>query len=220
MPPRPQDSGCREFESSPLDFHKESTKFDPKILVVAQIESSHKNWSSRMKRKSLVAVVLAGAMIFPTASAFADNASPAPVPTPSATSAADYQTLLAAYKAAVIKFEADRKAGLAAYVSALATYKSALIARHDQQKAINDAFKVAIQSARSSYQSSLPAAKTPADKAALMTVRDNAIAAATSKRDAAVTALGNPPIKPTHPTFTRPVRPLKPAKVVKPAKSK
>jgi hypothetical protein len=128
----------------------------------------------RISRVAIVATVLLFAPFFSSASAIADNRTPAP----SNQSNAD---LKAAYKIALDEFRKDFK-----------IYE-------DNRREINRIFKEAIDKALSDAKSTKQVGQTQIQKRQSMNAKQSAVIAATVARDAAIEALGQPPVAPTQP---------------------
>ena len=76
---------------------------------------------------------------------------------------------------------------------------------------INDQFKKDINKARTDFRSAFLSAKTTEAKAAARNALNAATLAATTARQVAIEALGEPPTPPTRPVLApRPIEPLKP----------
>jgi hypothetical protein len=128
----------------------------------------------RISRVAIVATVLLFAPLLSGAAANADNKTPVP----NNQSSAD---LKAAYKLAVDEFRKDLK-----------VYE-------DNRREINRVFKDAIDKALSDARSTKSINQTQIQKRQSMNARQSAVIAATVARDAAIEALGQPPIAPTPP---------------------
>ncbi len=128
----------------------------------------------RISRVAIVATVLLFAPLLSGAAANADNKTPVP----NNLSSAD---LKAAYKLAVDEFRKDLK-----------VYE-------DNRREINRVFKDAIDKALSDARSTKSINQTQIQKRQSMNARQSAVIAATVARDAAIEALGQPPIAPTPP---------------------
>jgi hypothetical protein len=128
-------------------------------------------------RNRLVAFVMIALFFAPIISltpASAENKSPSPA----SQGASD---LREAYKVALEQFRKDFK-----------VYE-------DKRREINKAFKEAIDKALSDARSTKPNGQTQSQKRQNMNTRQNAVITATQARDAAIEALGAPPIAPTPP---------------------
>ena len=128
-------------------------------------------------RISRVAIVMTALLISPLisiSSALADSKSPAPTNQKSV----DLKT---AYKIAFDQFNKSLK-----------IYE-------DQRREINRIYKEAIDKALADAQSAKTEKQTQIQKRQIMNARQSAIIAATVDRDAAIEALGSPPVAPTEP---------------------
>jgi hypothetical protein len=128
-------------------------------------------------RISRVAIVMTALLISPLisiSSALADSKSPAPTNQKSL----DLKT---AYKIAFDQFNKSLK-----------IYE-------DQRREINRIYKEAIDKALADAQSAKTEKQTQIQKRQIMNARQSAIIAATVDRDAAIEALGSPPVAPTEP---------------------
>ena len=128
-------------------------------------------------RISRVAIVMTALLISPLisiSSALADSKSPAPTNQKSV-------DLKAAYKIAFDEFNKSLK-----------IYE-------DQRREINRIYKEAIDKALADAQSAKTKKQTQIQKRQIMNARQSAIIAATVDRDAAIEALGSPPVAPTQP---------------------
>jgi hypothetical protein len=128
-------------------------------------------------RISRVAIVMTALLISPLisiSSALADSKSPAPTNQKSV----DLKT---AYKIAFDQFNKSLK-----------IYE-------DQRREINRIYKEAIDKALADAQSAKTEKQTQIQKRQIMNARQSAIIAATVDRDAAIEALGSPPVAPTQP---------------------
>ena len=128
-------------------------------------------------RISRVAIVTTALIISPLtsiSSAVADSKSPSPTSQKSV----DFKT---AYKIALDRFREDFK-----------IYE-------DQRREINRIYKEAIDKALSDARSAKSTNQTQIQKRQSMNARQSAVIAATVARDAAIEALGQPPIAPTPP---------------------
>ena len=134
--------------------------------------------------RSYLVVALAAGLI--TSNNFA-LASADPTPSPSPTTSID------SYKAAQEQFRRDRD-----------IYMAALRDRDAKMRAINSAFKFAVDKAASDAKSAMTTATTPDQKNSINSTRRAAVAAAIVARESAIAALG--------PLPTPPVEPVKPPK--------
>ena len=128
----------------------------------------------RISRVAIVTTALLISPLISISSAFADSKSPAPTNQNSV-------DLKAAYK---ISFDQFNKS--------LKIYE-------DQRREINRIYKEAIDKALADAQSAKTEKQTQIQKRQIMNARQSAIIAATVDRDAAIEALGAPPIAPTPP---------------------
>jgi len=80
--------------------------------------------------------------------------------------------------------------------SSLKTYRIALRAYFEARVSIADAYKSAVQSAKSVCAAALSVATTTAERSAARAALQLAIVQATAVRQAALTQLGNPPTRP------------------------
>ena len=128
----------------------------------------------RISRVAIVATVLLFASFFSSASAMADNKTP--VPTKQSNS-----DLKVAYKIAFDEFRKDFK-----------VYE-------DKRRVINRIFKEAIDKALADAKSTKQVGQTQIQKRQSMNARQSAVISATVARDAAIEALGEPPVAPTPP---------------------
>jgi hypothetical protein len=97
----------------------------------------------------------------------------------------------------------------AIYKIALEQFRKDFKVYEDKRREINKTFKEAIDKALSDARSTKPNGQTQSQKRQNMNTRQNAVIAATVARDAAIEALGLPPVAPTPP-----------ARMPSPAKSK
>ena len=128
-------------------------------------------------RISRVAIVTTALIISPLtsiSSAVADNKTPAPT-------SQNKVDLKAAYKIALEQFRKDFK-----------IYE-------DQRREINRIYKEAIDKALADARSARSIDQTQKEKRQTMRAQQNAVIAATVDRDAAIEALGSPPVAPTQP---------------------
>lgn len=88
------------------------------------------------------------------------------------------------------------------YKLALDKYKNDLKTYEDKRREINRNFKEAIDEALSDAKSAAFGVKSQIQKRQTMNARQNAVIAAISIRDAAIEALGLPPVEPTPPAKT------------------
>jgi hypothetical protein len=128
----------------------------------------------RISRVAIVTTALLISPLISISSAFADSKSPAPTNQNSV-------DLKAAYKIAFDQFNKSLK-----------IYE-------DQRREINRIYKEAIDKALADAQSAKTEKQTQIQKRQIMNARQSAIIAATVDRDAAIEALGSPPVAPTQP---------------------
>lgn len=128
----------------------------------------------RISRVAIVTTALIISPLLSISSAVADNKSPAPTNQKSV----DFR---AAYKIAFDQF-----------VKNLKVYE-------DQRREINRIYKEAIDKALADARSVKSENQTQIQKRQSMNARQNAVIAATVARDAAIEALGSPPVAPTQP---------------------
>ncbi len=126
------------------------------------------------KRISVVTLSLILAPLISIAPASADKKPPAPVNQ-------NNVDLNAAYKFALDKFRADFK-----------TYE-------EKRREINKIFKESIDKAMADARAAKSVGQTQIQKRQNMNIRQSAVMAATVARDAAIEALGAPPVAPTPP---------------------
>lgn len=128
----------------------------------------------QFKRIAVVTTALILTSLISTSSASADNRPPAPINQ-------DIAQQNAAYKIALDKFHTDLK-----------IYE-------DNRRAINKSFKENIDKALSDARNMNSSAQTQLQKRQNMSVKQGAVISATAVRDAAIEALGPPPVAPTPP---------------------
>ena len=128
----------------------------------------------RISRVAIVTTALLISPLISISSAFADSKSPAPTNQNSV-------DLKAAYKIAFDQFNKSLK-----------IYE-------DQRREINRIYKEAIDKALADAQSAKTEKQTQIQKRQIMNARQSAVIAATVDRDAAIEALGSPPVAPTQP---------------------
>jgi hypothetical protein len=85
------------------------------------------------------------------------------------------------------------------YKIALAEFRQEFRIYEDKRREINRLFKSAIEKALTDTRLANPAGQTQIQKRREMKAKQNAVIAATMARDAAIEALGAPPIAPTPP---------------------
>jgi hypothetical protein len=162
-------------------------------------------------KKTFAAVVLStslvlGGSIAAMATETTSNpvSAPAVSPTPKAQPFKQYREALAVFRTEMTKFRADR----ITFAEAMKAHRTVNAAYYEARKAINTAFKAAVDPARATLRAALAAATTGEQKAAAYSAFRTAVTAATATRDAAVASLGAEPAKPVKPT--KPVKPAKP----------
>ena len=128
----------------------------------------------RIKRVAFVATALLVAPLISIATAAADNKTPAPT----SQNSIDPKEV---YKIALEDFRKDFK-----------IYE-------DKRREINKIFKEAIDKTLADAKSTKSVGQTQIQKRQSMNIRVSAVIAATVSRDAAIEALGSPPIAPTPP---------------------
>ena len=152
------------------------------------------------------------------------SASPSPSATPQT-----YQQQLDAYKikleefkVALEKWNALRKAAEDAFKIEMDKFKVARDAWDNENRSlieeINDDFKKDINKARADFKTAFTNAKSTEAKAAARNALGAATLAATTARQIALEALGEPPTPPTRPNI--PMRPMEPIKPIDPALAK
>ena len=131
----------------------------------------------RIMQRKQVALITATLLALPAISipsAVADNRTPAPA-------TQSFSDMNAAYKIAFDKFREDAK-----------KYE-------ESRRAINQIFKDTIDKALTDARNLNLTAQTQMQKRQNMTIKQGAVGAAVAARDAAIEALGTPPIAPTPP---------------------
>ena len=128
----------------------------------------------RISRVAIIATALIISPLTSASSAVADNKTPAPT-------SQNKVDLKAAYKIALEQFRKDFK-----------IYE-------DQRREINRIYKEAIDKALADARSARSIDQTQKEKRQTMRAQQNAVIAATVDRDAAIEALGSPPVAPTQP---------------------
>jgi len=169
---------------------------------------------------ALTALLISSSLLIPSALSAQAAETPAPVPSPSITGTyeeqlAAYKVAFDAYKIALDKYKQDRRSADATYKVALGKYELDVIAFEEKHEVelvtINDAFKAAIDKARSDQRNSQSSATTPEARNTLRTAMNTAVMAATKTRKSAIDALGDIPIKPERPVMAPPpAEPRKP----------
>ena len=132
----------------------------------------------KLKQISLCTGLAISLSLISTAPAFSDQKSPSPA----AAESAD------AYKAAMDKFREDQKA-----------FQIAIKDYEDKRRDINKAFKSAVDKALSDARTFNAPGQSQLQKRQGAIAKQNAVMAATAIRDAAIDALGLPPVPPTPP---------------------
>ena len=123
------------------------------------------------KRIAFLTTLIFCAPIFSTTSALADNR-------PQTPQGQQFQDSNSAYKSALEKFHQDAKA------------------YEDKRRAINQTFKDTIEKAMAEARNSRNMGQSQMQKRQSMNLKDSAVVAATAARDAAIQALGEPPVPP------------------------
>ena len=177
---------------------------------------------------ALTALLISSSLLIPSALTAQAAETPAPTsPAPSPTATGTYEEQLAAYKVAfdaykiaLDKYKQDRRSADATYKVALGKYELDVIAFEEKHEielvTINDAFKAAIDKARSDQRNSQSSATTPEARNTLRTAMNTAVMAATKTRKSAIDALGDIPIKPERPVMAPPpAEPRKPMQNLK-----
>jgi hypothetical protein len=163
-----------------------------------------------------VALLVAAGLLAGTGTAIAEET---PAPTSSTTTTkplTEYQKAKAAYSAAVEAYIANRKSSQAQHKAAVATFTAARKSYNDARKNVLSTYKAELTAARTTHDAAISAAKTDAEKLVIRTAHRSAVATATAKRDAAITALGVAPAAPATPLIgVRPTPPTKPVKAAK-----
>ena len=128
----------------------------------------------RISRVAIVTTALIISPLLSISSAVADNKSPAPTNQKN------------------IDVKATYKIAFDQFVKNLKVYE-------DQRREINRIYKEAIDKALADARSAKSENQTQIQKRQSMNTRQNAVIAATVARDAAIEALGSPPVAPTQP---------------------
>ena len=179
----------------------------------------------KSKKITSIALLTAGLMLGSTSLALAEDATPAPVSSPSA-----YQTQLAAYKVALLqyqfakvnadinyrtavqKYESDWDVTMAAFQSAQAAFQA-------KKQPIQEVRRAAVNAASAAFLAATTGTPSDATVKAALTAYWTATKAANNAYTAAITALGAGPVKPVKPAApVKPVDPTKPVAPVKPGK--
>ena len=132
----------------------------------------------RLKQISVAAILAICSSTICTLPASADSK----IPTPTNSANSD------SFKAAMEKFREDQK-----------TFQIALKDYEEKRRAINKSFKEAVDKALADSRALIAPGQTQLQKRQGVVARQNAVMAATAIRDAAIEALGFPPIPPTPP---------------------
>lgn len=135
----------------------------------------------KKSRTAALTSVLISASIFSTTFASADTR----VTPPSPNSPLDINST---YKAAIDKFRVDQKN----FLEAMKNYDAA-------RRAINKTFKESVEKALAEAKSIAAPGQTQLQKRLSSAAKQSAVIAATAVRDAAIEALGPPPVPPTPP---------------------
>ena len=109
------------------------------------------------------------------------------------------------------------------YQGAMELFHNQIDAREQRRKEINSSFMIAVTAANSAAKSAMRKAKTVEAKTTVLIQQKNAIALATTMRDAAIVAMGPLPVEPVEPvspvsTFKQ-SEPTKSPKATEPTKS-
>jgi cation transport regulator ChaB len=167
--------------------------------------------------KLSLALLISGSLLIP--SALTAQAAETPAPSSSATGTyeeqlAAYKIAMDAYKISLDKYKQDRRTVEAAHKVAIGKYELDVIAFEEKYKVelatINEAFKAAIDKARSDLRNSQSSANTAEARNALRIAMNAAVMTATKTRKSAIDALGDIPVKPERPVFAPP--PFEPRK--------
>lgn len=177
----------------------------------------------RSTRGTLIALLLSGALIIPSAVSAKAADSPAPAPVTMGTyeeQLAEYKVAFDAYKIALDKYLQDRRSAEATYKVAIGKYELDVIEFEEKHKvalaAINETFKNAIDKARADQRNTQNGATSPEARNGLRTAMNAAVMAATTTRKNAIDAIGDLPVKPERPVFTAPpIEPRKPMQNLK-----
>jgi len=162
-----------------------------------------------------VALLVAAGLLAGTGTAFADE-TPVPTASPTAKPQTDFQKARDAYKASLEAYIANRKSSMAQFKAAMETFNAAKKAFNDARKPIVETFKSELAAAKTVREAAIAAATTEEAKLAASAAYKAAVAIATSKRDAAISALGALPIAPKKPELgAKPTAPVKPTKAAK-----
>jgi len=161
--------------------------------------------------KLSLALLISGSLLIPSAL----TAQAAETPAPSSSATGTYEEQLAAYKISLDRYKQDRRTVEAAHKVAIGKYELDVIAFEEKYKVelatINEAFKAAIDKARSDLRNSQSIANTAEARNALRIAMNAAVMTATKTRKSAIDGLGDIPVKPERPVFAPPpVEPRKP----------
>ena len=179
----------------------------------------------KSKKIASIALLTAGLMLGSTSLALAEDATPAPVSSPST-----YQTQLAAYKVALLQYQFAKVNADINYRTAVQKFNSdwaVTIAAFQSTQAAFEAKKQPLQEVRRAAVNAASAAfiaataGTPSDAviSAALKAYWTATKAANTAYESAITALGAGPVKPVKPAApVKPVDPTKPVAPVKPSK--
>lgn len=181
----------------------------------------------RSTRGTLIALLLSGALIIPSAVSAKAADSPAPAPATTGTyeeQLAAYKVAFDAYKIELDKYLQDRRSAEATYKVAVGKYELDVLAFEETHKValttINDTFKSAIDKVRADQRNAQSGTTTPEARNTLRTAMNAAVMAATTARKNAIDSLGNSPIKPERPVFAPPpIEPRKPMQNLKGSKN-
>ena len=134
-----------------------------------------------------------------------------PGSTPIGATPTTYQSAVAAHKAALAQWSADKSARRASYLAALKVYNAAVAARHSSVRKLNATYRSAVVAATRSYTAAVAGKPTAAQLQMTLLARAKANAAAKATRIAAVAALPVLPVRPLAPVVApKPAAPLKP----------
>ena len=174
--------------------------------------------NTRSAFKISLALLISSSLLIP--STLSAQAAETPAPSPSATGTyeeqlAAYKVAMDAYKISLDKYKQDRRTVEAAHKVAIGKYELDVIAFEEKYKVelatINEAFKTAIDKARTDLRNSQSGANTAEARNALRIAMNAAVMTATKTRKSAIDALGDIPVKPERPVFAPPpVEPRKP----------
>jgi len=198
--------------------HNFGTVIEVEELKLDRIKESQMAQTPRSAIKLSLALLISGSLLIP--SALTAQAAETPAPSSSATGTyeeqlAAYKIAMDAYKISLDKYKQDRRTVEAAHKVAIGKYELDVIAFEEKYKVelatINEAFKAAIDKARSDLRNSQSSANTAEARNALRIAMNAAVMTATKTRKSAIDALGDIPVKPERPVFAPPpVEPRKP----------